>query len=154
MNLFGQRLRELREAAGFSQSAVADSVGISGTYVCALENGRKPAPPHAVVFAFASFFDVDPDGLWELACTERRERLLARLDGEPTSLRLRRAPARRAEVPPPGGPLTDVKPNAQLESAIQAIREALTNDEERAKFGHALSLLGEALTEDKEKRGR
>lgn len=39
--LFGQRLRELRHAAGLTQEALADRAGLPHTHVSAMERGIK-----------------------------------------------------------------------------------------------------------------
>lgn len=39
--LFGQRLRELRHAAGFTQDALAERAGLPHTHISAMERGIK-----------------------------------------------------------------------------------------------------------------
>lgn len=39
--LFGQRIRELREGLGLSQEAFADKVGLDRTYVSGIERGTR-----------------------------------------------------------------------------------------------------------------
>jgi transcriptional regulator with XRE-family HTH domain len=40
---FGRRLRELREARGWSQDYLAETSGIGRTHISQLENGRREA---------------------------------------------------------------------------------------------------------------
>ena len=88
MSRFGHELKELREAAGLTQHALAVRIGASGTYVSALESGRKPAPPRALVSALSAALHIDEEALWAPARDEREERLTRRVDGVPASLRL------------------------------------------------------------------
>ena len=92
MYRFGDKLRELRTDLGLTQFQIAERVGVSNAYISALESGRKPAPPHAVVTAIAATLRVDESMLWNLARAEREERLKQRIDGQPTSLRVRVSP--------------------------------------------------------------
>lgn len=41
---FGQKLAELRREAKLTQRQVAERIGVSVTYLCDLENGRRPIP--------------------------------------------------------------------------------------------------------------
>lgn len=41
---FGQRLRELRRAAGIRQRDLADRIGVDFSYISKLENDRLPPP--------------------------------------------------------------------------------------------------------------
>ncbi len=44
-NLLGKKLREVREARGFSQRRLAESVNISPSYLCKIERGCTYYPP-------------------------------------------------------------------------------------------------------------
>jgi len=93
MPRFGEQLRALRVEAGLTQAAVAEAIGVTNTYVSALESGRKPAPPQALVTALAACLGVDERALWNLALEEREERLRRRIAGVPTSHRSKRTPS-------------------------------------------------------------
>ena len=87
MMRFGEYLRTLRLQLGFTQAELANKVGVSNTYVSALESGRKPAPPRAIVEALAQALKVPEKSMWHIAYAEREQRLLERIEGIPTSLR-------------------------------------------------------------------
>jgi len=68
--MFGQRLRELREAKGLTQEEMAQKTAISSTYVSKLETGVIPSPRHNIILALAKALDVnkaDTDELFGLA---------------------------------------------------------------------------------------
>lgn len=44
MTPFGARLREIREARGMTQKAMAAAIGVSPAYLSALEHGRRGRP--------------------------------------------------------------------------------------------------------------
>ena len=46
--LFGSRLRELRQAAGLSQESLADLAGLDRTYISGCERGRRNASIEAL----------------------------------------------------------------------------------------------------------
>lgn len=87
MTHFGERLIEARVAAGLSQADLARYIGVSDTYISAIETGRKAAPPHAHVKAMAVCLGLDEEALWGLALADRERRLRERLDGVPTAAR-------------------------------------------------------------------
>jgi transcriptional regulator with XRE-family HTH domain len=84
---FADILKELREKAGLSQVSLAERVGISNTYISALESGRKVAPPYAIVTALANSLGVPEHDLWHIAQEERRARMETKLKGSPIALR-------------------------------------------------------------------
>lgn len=47
-------LKELRRAKKLTQKRLADKVGVSQSYICALENGKKKNPNFNVVIKLAS----------------------------------------------------------------------------------------------------
>ena len=53
--------------------------------VSAIEKGKKPAPPRALVNALAGVLGVDEVALWTVAQREREERLRRRIEGFPRS---------------------------------------------------------------------
>jgi transcriptional regulator with XRE-family HTH domain len=88
---FGEELKKLRKSADFSQAELGDIVGVSNTYISALESGRKPAPPHALVQALSAALNISDKHLWQAARAEREARLQDRINGMPTSLRISKA---------------------------------------------------------------
>ncbi|OUC12911.1 MAG: hypothetical protein B0A82_19955 [Alkalinema sp. CACIAM 70d] len=58
-SLFGQKLRELRLAAGFSQEELAHRAGVDRTYVSSCERGRRNLTLEAIV-KFAIALNVKP----------------------------------------------------------------------------------------------
>jgi len=68
---FGEYVRELREKKGMSQKELAEMVGATSSYICAIERGTKPAPPYWTVKRIAEALELDPEELWELARKER-----------------------------------------------------------------------------------
>lgn len=88
MSRFGEYLVRERNKAGLSQAQLAHSVGLSNTYISAIETGRKSAPPHGHVVAFAACLGVDERALWQLAIQDREQRLRERLEGVPVSTKL------------------------------------------------------------------
>ena len=88
MSKFGEYLIRERKRAGLSQAQLAHNIGLSNTYISAIETGRKAAPPHSHVVAFAAYLGVDEDALWQLAIEDREQRLRERLEGVPVSTRL------------------------------------------------------------------
>ncbi len=51
---FGETLKALREKAGVSQNQLGDKTGLTGSYFCMLESGKKPAPSDEVVKKIAA----------------------------------------------------------------------------------------------------
>ena len=85
MQGFGEYLRTLRSDAGKTQAELAEAIGVSNAYVSAIEKGKKPAPPRALVNALAGVLGVDEVALWTVAQREREERLRRRIEGFPRS---------------------------------------------------------------------
>ncbi len=68
MPTFGERIRELRKAAGLTQREFADQLGIDFTYVSKIENGRTEIPPsEQLITRMAGLLGVDGDELLGLA---------------------------------------------------------------------------------------
>jgi len=59
---FGQRLRELRTAKGFSQEMLAFSSGLDRSYVGGVERGQRNVSL-VNIFKLATALDIEP---WEL----------------------------------------------------------------------------------------
>ena len=71
---FGQRLRRLREAAGWSQEELAERARISTDAVSALERGTRTRPYPATVRALAAAFQLSPAEHSALAAAVERPR--------------------------------------------------------------------------------
>jgi len=83
---FGERVRELRNAKGWSLRELAEQVGVGFTYLSRVENGRLnygDYPSNALIHRLADSLDADEEELLVLA--ERvpdriRQRVLERPD--------------------------------------------------------------------------
>ncbi len=69
MTPFGQRVRDLRRAKGVSQKEMAAALGVSASYLSALEHGKRGRPSWRLVQAIIGYFNV----IWDEA--EELERL-------------------------------------------------------------------------------
>lgn len=146
MTQFGDQLRRLRLAARLTQAAVAEAIGVSNTYISALESGRKPAPPQALVTALAACLGVEEQVLWNVAVEEREERLRQRIAGVPTSHRVRRPPP---ATPQPGAAFTDR--NAELGAmahTVEAFRGLTESPKRRKRLAALLEELAKILRDD------
>ena len=141
MPRFGEQLRELRVAAGLTQAVVAEAIGVSNTYISALESGRKPAPPQALVTALAVCLGVEEEALWNLALEEREERLRQRIAGVPTSHRSRRT-ASRAPASAPRAKKDDVG------AVLESFRDVTRSPKRRKKLARLLEDLAKFLREE------
>lgn len=141
MLTFGRRIRELRKMSNLTQWDVANETGVSNTYISALESGRKPAPPHAVVVALAACLQTDPEDLWLLARREREVRLMDRIQGVPTSLRRRTATP--AETPHTAG--SSDPADAELDEILQTLSDAAQTPSQRRALAGALETLARRL---------
>ena len=74
--LMGPALRRLREKNQMSQSAFAERLGLSFSYICQLENNQRPVTA-SVLLKLAQVFQVDLSDFSE----DRSRRLLGELDG-------------------------------------------------------------------------
>jgi transcriptional regulator with XRE-family HTH domain len=68
MTPFGERLRALRAERGTSLKAMAAALGVSATYLSALEHGRRGPPPFHVVQRALAYFNI----IWDEADELRR----------------------------------------------------------------------------------
>ena len=143
MSRFGDFLIEERKKAGVSQAQLAAKIGLSDTYISAIETGRKAAPPHVHVVALAACFGLDERDLWRLAMEDREERLRERLDGVPTSIKLGSGFSREG-VPPMIAPSGDL---GSPDRVIEKIEQLLPSEEERKTFVRSLEVLAEILRE-------
>lgn len=62
--VFGENVRKLREAAGLSQDAFADLVGVHRTYMSGIERGKR-APSIVVAHRLAQALNVNPGALFD-----------------------------------------------------------------------------------------
>ena len=72
MGVFGERLKELREAAGLTQAALAAQTGTSGGFISAVENGQK-RPSIVTVDAMARALHCDSKELVDLLAQDTLE---------------------------------------------------------------------------------
>ncbi|MFG1416515.1 helix-turn-helix transcriptional regulator [Xanthobacter sp. V0B-10] len=63
MTPFGRRVRELRAARGATLTEMAQALGVSATYLSALENGKRGKPTWAMVQRIIAYFNV----IWDEA---------------------------------------------------------------------------------------
>jgi transcriptional regulator with XRE-family HTH domain len=69
MTPFGAKLREMRDARGLTAKDMADALGVSASYLSALEHGRRGRPTWPMVQRVIGYFNV----IWDEA--EELERL-------------------------------------------------------------------------------
>lgn len=70
MNTFGERIRELRNAKGYSLRQLAPIVGVGFSYLSKVENGRLDfdgSPSESLIHRLADALDADEDELLLLA---------------------------------------------------------------------------------------
>ena len=63
MTPFGEKLRELREARGVQLKDMADALGVTPTYLSALEHGRRSKPNWSFVQRVIHYFNI----IWDEA---------------------------------------------------------------------------------------
>lgn len=56
-------LKDLRIQCGITQKKLADTVGVTQAYICALETGKKRNPSADVLYSIAQAMDVSVDEL-------------------------------------------------------------------------------------------
>ena len=66
MTPFGAKLRQLRQARGIEQKAMAAALGVSASYLSALEHGRRGKPTWAMIQKIIGYFNVIWDDAEEL----------------------------------------------------------------------------------------
>lgn len=72
MTPFGQRLRDLRRERGVTLKDMAVALGVTASYLSALEHGRRGAPTWLMVQRVITYFNI----IWDEA--EELQRLAAR----------------------------------------------------------------------------
>ena len=125
MGVFGQRLKELREAAGLTQAALAAQTGTSGGFISAVESGQK-RPSIVTVDVMARALHGDRQELVELLTQDT-------LEAE--------AQRQRARQPVAFVPMS-ADMLAEVPAEVQPLVLALTHD---PVFRHAVSDLHQAL---------
>ncbi len=63
MTPFGRRLRQLRATRGVTLTDMAHTIGVTPTYLSALENGKRGKPTWALVQRIIAYFNV----IWDEA---------------------------------------------------------------------------------------
>jgi transcriptional regulator with XRE-family HTH domain len=63
MTPFGERLRHLREARGLKLKDMAEELGVSATYLSALEHGRRSKPNWSFIQRVIHYFNI----IWDEA---------------------------------------------------------------------------------------
>ena len=63
---FGERLKALRRAAGFTQRQLAAAVGLDFSYISKLENGHNPPPAADTIVRLCGAMKVTPEPLLAL----------------------------------------------------------------------------------------
>ena len=63
MTPFGEKLRELREARGLQLKDMAEALGVTPTYLSALEHGRRSKPNWSFVQRVIHYFNI----IWDEA---------------------------------------------------------------------------------------
>ena len=134
MSTFGELLRERRRTLNLTQADVASRIGVSNTYISALESGRKQAPPRALVEALAASLEISAESLWGAARAEREARLRMRINGVPTSLRTSASPATDSAAE-----------DAYLDHVLRPLKESLRKTENPEKVVRALKALADSL---------
>ena len=66
MTPFGERLRALRQERGVTLKTMAAALGVSASYLSALEHGRRGAPTWLMVQRVITFFNIIWDDAEEL----------------------------------------------------------------------------------------
>jgi len=153
MGAFGERIKARREELRLTQSEIAKKVGLTNTYISAMENGSKPPPPYAIVRGLAAALEMDEEELWELAEKERKKRALERVRGKPASF--------KKQVTPPQTPpeqaaysnevlaiLEELAARDDSTDHLAVLREILDDPE----FARAFCELKKAVSDKKQRR--
>jgi transcriptional regulator with XRE-family HTH domain len=67
MTPFGARIRELRAARGITLSEMAEAIGVSPSYLSALEHGHRGRPTWSMIQRIIGYFNVIWDEAEDLA---------------------------------------------------------------------------------------
>lgn len=139
VNEFGTKLSALRKELKLTQEEVAKRIGVTPGYVSALEKGKKPPPPLALVKVLARALGDEEEQLWQVARKEREERLLKRIEGESTAFRKSLqaiAPSQDLEDDPRVAPLDsdmleEIASDPELAQTLYRLKKAVPNPEQR-----------------------
>jgi len=143
---FGNELARLRKAANLSQADLAHRIGVSDTYISAIETGRKAAPPHVHIQGIALCLGIDEDSLWRLALEDREMRLRERLAGIPTARRVVTGVGQERHPAQLGSTLAQNQPSsADLAARIERL---LPTQSDRDRFASTLEILERILKGD------
>ena len=135
-------LRMLRSERGMSQSELAAQVGVSNTYISALESKKKAAPPRVLVEALSLALGAPFDSLWKAARDERESRLRQRINGSPTSQRTMRVPSQDMNA---GASSLLAGDETRLGTLAAQIESILKTDDDRQRAINILESLLDAL---------
>lgn len=69
--LFGERLREVRERRGETQTAVASALGCTSTFLSDMEKGRRTTTPEKIA-QLCQYYNISADYLLGLSDTPRK----------------------------------------------------------------------------------
>jgi transcriptional regulator with XRE-family HTH domain len=91
MTPFGRKIREMREERGLTLKAMADALGVSSSYLSALEHGRRGSPTWLMIQRIIAYFNViwdEAEALQRLAANSHPRVVIdtAGLDPEATEL--------------------------------------------------------------------
>jgi transcriptional regulator with XRE-family HTH domain len=67
MTPFGAKIRELRAARGITLSEMAEAIGVSASYLSALEHGHRGRPTWSMIQRIIGYFNVIWDEAEDLA---------------------------------------------------------------------------------------
>jgi transcriptional regulator with XRE-family HTH domain len=117
MTPFGVRMQALRRERGVSQKTMAAALGVSPSYLSALEHGRKGAPNWATVQKIIGFFNIIWDEAEELQRIARSSHPRVLVDTSGLSARATELANLLAET-------IGKMPESEIESLIESLKQA------------------------------
>jgi transcriptional regulator with XRE-family HTH domain len=87
MDIFGETIRNLRNAQKLSLRVVAARVGISPAYLSRIEHGKEGPPSPEVILELCKSLNAEPDALFPLT-SKADPNIVAFLNEQPQILRL------------------------------------------------------------------
>lgn len=142
-NIFGERVRSLRKARGFTQAELADKAGISRAHMNRIEVGNRTEIPPATVSRIAAALGVSLGDLYEGGT----ERLVPKAELLDVVLRANQQPAGvRAQLARSLAALLDVLEQDEEERSQTALRmfEHLTPERQREVLQQLEQMMSEA----------